>query len=152
MRRPASLDYPPIVRLEDGSLLFGERAHGIVDDETQTQRHERCVNTDRARIAREAHRMNAQFGIIALHPIHGGAVRGEAMLNEDILAHAHPVGAIPHGLDCGGDEIRVNGTLEALLQRNGLIVVVVLAAGVGEAQARSLRPLEFGGASSKCYP
>lgn len=53
--------------------------------------------------------------------------------------------AIPHGLDFGGDEILVNGTLEALLQRNGLIVVVVLAAGVGEAQARSLRPLEFGG-------
>ena len=41
--------------------------------------------------------MDAQLGIVALEPFHGGAVGGQAVLDEEVLAHTHDVSRVPHG-------------------------------------------------------
>ena len=88
--------------------------------------------------------MDAVLGIVALEPLHGGAVGGQAVLDEDILAHAHEVGGVPHRLDFGGHEVLVGGTDEALLQGDLLVVVVVLVGSVGQTRTGSLGPQELG--------
>ena len=99
---------------------------------------------DRVGVAGEVHGVHAVLGVVALEPVHGRAVRGQAVLDEQVLAHAHHVGGIPHRLDLGGHEVLVGRADEALFQRDLLVVVVVLVGGVGQTGAGSLGPLELG--------
>ena len=109
------VDDLPIVGLEDVALALGGMTVRVVDDQARAQRHERGVDVDR-RGRQEVHRMDAVLGIVALEPLHGGAVGGQAVLDEDVLAHAHEVGGVPHRLDFGGHEVLVSGADEALLE------------------------------------
>ena len=66
------------------------------------------------------------------------------MLDEDVLAHAHEVGGVPHRLDLGGHEVLVGGADEALFQGDLLVIVVVLVGSVGQAGTGGLGPQELG--------
>ena len=107
MGRLGGLDDLPVVGLEDGALLLGQRAVRVVDDQARAQRHEGGVDVDRVRVAGEVHGVHAVLGVVALEPVHGRAVRGQAVLDEQVLAHAHHVGGVPHRLDLGGHEVLV---------------------------------------------
>ena len=144
VRRLGGVDDLPVVGLEDGQLALGGMAVRVVDDQARTQRHEGGVDVDRVGVAGEVHGMDAQLGIVALEPFHGGAVGGQAVLDEQVLAHAHHVGGVPHGLDLGGDEVLVGGADETLLEGDLLVVVVVLVGGVGQTGAGRLGPEELG--------
>ena len=117
---------------------------GVVDDEARTQRHEGRVDVDRVGITGEVHSVNAEVGVVALEPLHGLTVSGEAVLDEEVLADAHNVSCVPHGLNFSGHEVLVSGTNEALLEGDALIVVVVLVRLVGQTRTRSLGPEELG--------
>ena len=140
--RLGGVDDLPVVGLEDRALLLGQLALRVVDDQAGAQRHEGRVDVDRVGVAREVHGVHAVLGVVALEPVHGRAVRGQAVLDEQVLAHAHDVGGVPHRLDFRRDEVLVGGAHQALLQRDLLVVVVVLVGLVGQARARGLGPQE----------
>ena len=142
VRGLGGLDDLPVVGLEDRALLLGQLALRVVDDQAGAQRHEGRVDVDRVGVAGEVHGVHAVLGVVALEPVHGGAVGGQAVLDEQVLAHAHHVGGVPHRLDLGGHEVLVGGAHQALLQRDLLVVVVVLVGLVGQARARGLGPQE----------
>ena len=134
----------PIVGFEDLALLFGQTTVGVVDDQARTQRHEGRVDVDRVGITGEVHSVNAEIGVVTLEPFHGLTVGGEAVLDEEVLANAHDVSCVPHGLNFSGHEVLGCGALEALLEGDPLIVVVVLVGLVGQTRTGSLGPEELG--------
>ena len=144
VRGLGGLDDLPVVGLEDGALRLGQRAVRVVDDQARAQRHEGRVDVDRVGVAGEVHGVHAVLGVVALEPVHGGAVGGQAVLDEQVLAHAHHVGGVPHRLDLGGHEVLVGGAHQALLKGDLLVVVVVLVGAVGQAGTGGLGPLEVG--------
>jgi len=87
--------------------------------------------------------VHPQVRVVPLEPLHRLTVRGQAVLDEQVLAHPHHISRVPHRLHLGGHEVLVRGTNQALLQRDLLVVVVVLVRLVRQTRPRSLRPLEL---------
>ena len=85
VRGLGGLDDLPVVGLEDGALRLGQRAVRVVDDQARAQRHEGRVDVDRVGVAGEVHGVHAVLGVVALEPVHGGAVGGQAVLDEQAL-------------------------------------------------------------------
>ena len=95
-------------------------------------------------IAGEVHSVHPQIRVVALEPFHRLAIRGQAVLDEQVSAQAHDVGRVPHRLDLRRDEVLGGRALQALLNRDPLVVIVVLVRLVRQPRPRSLSPLEFG--------
>ena len=87
-------------------------------------------------------RVHPVIGEVSLQPLHPPAVRGQAVLAEQVLADAQDVGRIEQRLVLGGDEIECGGTLEAFLDGD-LFEVARLVGRPGEPGARRLLPAKL---------
>ena len=89
------------------------------------------------RVAREVH--GARGARVALEPIHGRAVRGQAVLMNRPCPCGHDVGGVPTRLDFRRDEVLAGGAHQApseIFRRGVVVLVGLVGCGAGAARTR----------------